>query len=343
MPVKDIILRLSQAAGVAGAENSAAEAAAELLRPYASVGIDAMGNVVATIDNPDASEHILLDAHIDEVGMIVTRVDDKGFLRVAKCGGADRRTLTGVEVTVFGREPLDGVVCSTPPHLQKGGSTKVPDWDGIYIDIGLDAKKARELVPVGSRVIVRCEPRELLGGRITGKALDDRSGAASLIRAVEILSESGDKLPCKLTVLLSVQEETGGLGAQTGTFALEPTQAIAVDVSFAEQAGTPSGITAKLGGGPMIGISPVLDNEAQLMLHELAQQHDIPWQDEVMGGKTGTNADNIAITRGGVRCALISIPQRNMHTAVEIIDVQDVENTAQLIAHYVRAGGVARA
>lgn len=344
MSAKDIITGLSQAAGPSGAEGSAARLAMELLSDYTAVRQDALGNIIAELGDRRAEEHILLDAHIDEIGLIVTMVDNKGFLRVSNTGGVDRRTLSGAEVYVLGKKRLAGIVCCTPPHLSGGSSgKKAPELDKIYIDIGYPADKAKELVPPGSRVVMRAKAQKLLGERMTGKALDNRAGATALIRMVELLDPDSGRLPCRVTVLLSVQEEVGGHGARTASFAESPTQSVSVDVSFARQPGVKREKSGVLGKGPMIGVSPVLDRDITNTLRTVATENDIEYQTEVMGGGTGTNADNIANSRDGIRTGLVSIPLRNMHTAVEIVDMDDIEATAQLLAKFVKKGGSPRA
>lgn len=343
MAITDILTGLSSAIGPAGAEGSAARLAMELLSDYAPIRTDALGNVIAELGDPNAAEHILLDAHIDEVGMIVTSVDDDGFIHIGSCGGADRRTLMGAEVYVLGTRKLSGVVCSVPPHLSAELDGKVPEWSKIYVDIGYSGEQAKKLVPPGSRIVVKSRPYKLLGSRISGKALDDRAGAAALIRTVELLVTGTEELPCRLTVLLSSREEVGGQGATAAAFSSHPTQAVAVDVSFATQPGVSKDKAGELGKGPMIGFSPCLDHTVSVRLTELADKLNLPWQYEVMGGRTGTNADNISVSREGVRCGLVSIPQRNMHTAAEIVDINDIEAVAQLLAEFVRTGGAGNA
>lgn len=330
-----VLFALAGAIGPAGAEGSAARLAMELLSDYAPVHQDKLGNIICELGDPDATEHIMLDAHIDEIGMVVTRTDEQGFVHIENCGGSDRRTLLDAEVWVFGRKKLGGVVCCMPPHLTSGDRTTVPEFDKLYIDIGFDGERAAELVPPGSRVIVKSRPVELAGGRVSCKALDNRAGAAALIRAVQLIEEANQRLNCRLSVLLSVQEEVGCRGAKVGAYDISPTRAIVVDAGFGAQPGCKPEETGELGKGPMIGCSPVLDYDMTLALRSIGTDKDIPWQHDIMGGGTGTNADNIALTRSGVPTALISIPVRNMHTAAEVLDPNDVENTARLIADYV--------
>lgn len=161
--MKELLLQLCAPAGVSGAEKPAAQEAAEALSAFAQVHTDASGNVIGEIAGH--GPHILLDAHIDQVGMVVTGVDAEGFLRIDKCGGIDIRTLAGHEVTVWGREPLYGVVCSTPPHLSKQEDQSITDITDMAIDIGLSAEAAREKVHPGDRVTLRRSPKSCWAGR----------------------------------------------------------------------------------------------------------------------------------------------------------------------------------
>lgn len=335
--LQEMLFRLCSAPGAAGREDGAAQVAAEMLSFLPNVKIDTLGSVVASFGNPKSKRHILLDAHLDQIGMLVTSVDENGFLKVARDGGMDRRVLPGSRVVVYGKETLNGIVCCLPPHLTDGGEDHVPDITEMAVDVGLTKEEANELVQPGDVVLLPGEPRRLLGSRVTGAALDDRAGCAALIRCAQLLQET--TLSCRVTVLLSTREEVGSQGAETAAFREEPDMAIAVDVSFADQPGVPAHKCGKLSEGPMIGVSPVLDKNITETLKRLAKENEIPFQLEVMGGTTGTNADEINVTRGGVPCGLVSIPQRNMHTPAEICDLKDIENVARLLAAFIREVG----
>ena len=335
--LQEMLFRLCSAPGAAGREDGAAQVAAEMLSFLPNVKIDTLGSVVASFGNPESKRHILLDAHLDQIGMLVTSVDENGFLKVARDGGIDRRVLPGSRVVVYGKETLNGIVCCLPPHLTDGGEDHVPDITEMAVDVGLTKEEANELVQPGDVVLLPGEPRRLLGSRVTGAALDDRAGCAALIRCAQLLQET--TLSCRVTVLLSTREEVGSQGAETAAFREEPDMAIAVDVSFADQPGVPAHKCGKLSEGPMIGVSPVLDKNIIETLKRLAKENEIPFQLEVMGGTTGTNADEINVTRGGVPCGLVSIPQRNMHTPAEICDLKDIENAARLLAAFIREVG----
>ena len=203
-----------------------------------------------------------------------------------------------------------------------------------YSGGGISAPGSTDVVQPGDMVLVPGEPRRLLGSRVTGAALDDRAGCAVLIRCAQLLQ--GEDLHCRVSLLLSAREELDSQGARTAAFREEPDMAIVVDVSFAQQPGVPAHESGKLSAGPMIGVSPILDKGITNTLRRLAKEQEIPFQMEVMGGRTGTNADGINGSRGGVPCGLVSIPQRNMHTPAEICDLEDIENTARLLAAFIR-------
>jgi len=330
--ISALLEKLCDAKGVSGAENEAAAVASELLGRYMPVTVDPLGSVTGTKGN--GKVHILLDAHLDQIGLIVTSIDEDGFLKVAKCGGADIRVLAASEVTVHGKEKLFGVITSTPPHLVSADdSGKAKGFDEIAVDIGMSKKEALKYVSLGDRITFNGKYSRLAGNRVSSPSIDDRAGVAAILRCLEILE--GKELDCKLSVCFSVQEETGGSGAQTAAFTADADEAIAVDVSFASAPDISGEKYASLGGGAMIGYAPSLDYDMSRKLSDIAERKNIPNQPEVMGGKTGTNCDEIQVAGKGVKTALISVPLRNMHTAVEVCDLEDIENTARLMAEYI--------
>ncbi|MBQ2842485.1 MAG: M20/M25/M40 family metallo-hydrolase [Clostridia bacterium] len=327
-----LLEKLCSAKGVSGEENRAAYIAAELLGRYMPVKTDPLGSVTGTKGEGDV--HILLDAHLDQIGLIVTSIDEDGFLKVAKCGGADIRVLAAAEVTVHGKEDVFGIITSTPPHLSKPeDSSKAKSFDEIAVDIGMKREDALQLVSPGDRITFNGRFSRLLGNKVSSPSIDDRAGVAAILRCLEMLENK--EHGCKLSVMFSVQEETGGSGAQTGAFSAAADEAIAVDVSFASAPGVTAEKYASLGAGTMIGFAPSLDYGMSRKLSDIAEEKGIPNQPEVMGGKTGTNCDEIQVSGEGVKTALLSIPLRNMHTAVEVCDLEDIENTARLMAEYI--------
>lgn len=332
MDIKELCFKLTEPVGVSGTEQDACRAAGQMLSEYMEVTYDAMHNVIGR--RKGKGKHILLDAHIDQIGLIVRGISEKGFVLFDRCGGTDPRTLVGNEVTVFGERPLFGVVCSVPPHLSDGDD-KLPKVTKMAVDVGLSKEEAEKLIFPGDRIIINSRQHTLLGNNISASALDDRAGVASLLRCCEILKEKD--FDANLTVMFSSREEVNGMGAQTGSFECGAQEAVVVDVSFASSPCVTKDEGGELGKGPMIGFSPVLDHEMSKKFVETAKKNDIPYQTEVMGRSTGTNADDISVSSGGIKTALISIPLRSMHTAVEVISAIDVENTARLIAEYIMA------
>ena len=326
-----MILSLAQAVGVSGREDQAAQVAREYLEPLGSCETTPLGSLICRMKPAQEGQpHLLLTAHLDEIGMIVSSIDAKGFLRVSNCGGVDRSTLPAAHVVVHTESgSIDGVVCAAPPHLSPDDET-IPKIEAFSIDVGLSAEQAKKRVALGDRVTLAFEPVELLNGRICCKALDDRAGCAAVILAAQKLA--AQDLTCGLSVLLATMEEAGGFGSKTGAAILQPTHAFAVDVSFAHTPDAPREKCGEIGKGPMIGVSPILDNTLFRRFTALAGEMKIPYQLEVMGGNTGTDVDQVAVTGAGVKCALLSIPQRYMHTSVEVISPADVQATADLMA-----------
>ena len=334
MELKETLFALLSAPGITGAEDDAAAVASRLLSAYMPVRRDTLGSVIG--ESEGEGDGVILDAHLDQIGLFVTAVTDEGFVKVSKCGGADVRTMACHEVRILGREPVYGVVVSTPPHLKKDGDDALK-WEDVAIDVGMSAERARALISAGDRVQLSGKPREMLNGRICAAALDDRAGVAAILRALEILKEKNVRR--KMTVVFSVQEETSGGGARTAAFQSDDASAIAVDVSFAGAPGLSETQTKPMGKGTMIGVSPSLSRKVSDKLIALAKENGIPYCLEPMGGKTGTNAEDYAFSKCGRKTGLLSIPIRNMHTSVEVCDLRDLEATAQLMALYVEGEG----
>lgn len=331
MNIKEIITSLTEGEGVSGNEITLTRAA-ELLSAYDDVHTDGFGSVIGTMG--EGKTHIMLDAHLDRIGLIVTDIDDSGFLRIDKCGGCDARVLSAATVTIWGKKPIFGVVTSTPPHLAKAeDASKAPSFDNIYVDTGLDGKSLRKIVSVGDRITIDSPVISLTDNIITGSALDNRIGVAALLRVADILKEK--KPDVKVSFIFSAQEETTEAGAKTGAFAISPDEAIAVDVSFGNAPGISDSQCGKLGGGGMICISPSISNEMTSELMSIADKKGIKYQTEVCPSSTGTNADVISVSKSGIKTGLVSIPLRNMHTQAELADIDDIESVAQIIASYI--------
>lgn len=338
MNSKQLLMSLSQAVGVSGREDSVVALAAQQLRELGEVSISPLGDLICTIRKPEPGQkHFMLDAHVDEIGMIVTWITEEGFLKVSPVGGFDRSLLLASQVAVHTNEgDLPGIICSIPPHLQSG-ERKNPTFEEIYIDIGYEKQEAQSRVQPGDMVTFVTPTREMHGGFITGKAIDNRSSCTAVIRAAQLLQDV-DK-PYGLSVTLTTREEVGGMGARTAAYTVAPTHAVTVDVGFGFTPDCKREQCGEFGKGPIIAFGPLLDGEVSRTLVQAAKEQGIPWQTEAMGGGTGTNADSILIARGGVKTGVVSIPQGYMHTPVEKILVEDIEATARLLAAYVQKEG----
>lgn len=337
MDIKETLRVLTEKSGVSGDERSVSEAAAELLREYAEdVNIDPFGNVTGYVRcGRENAPLLMLDAHIDRIGFIVTYIDEQGFLNIGACGGPDMKVLAAQPVTVYGKKTLRGVISALPPHVSSD-HTKVPEVGEIAVDVGMTKEQARKVISLGDRVVIGGGFAEMCGSRVCADALDDRIGVCTVLYALKLMKKR--ELKYDIAVCFSAQEETGERGVKQAAFRICPDKAIAVDVSFGD---TPDGNeweTAKLGSGAMIGYSAALDREMSEELSALAERAGIPHTSEVMPSTTGTNADSIAVTGKGVKCATVSIPIRYMHTPCETADIRDAEAAAELICEYAAGG-----
>ena len=335
MELKEILQSFCLCGTPSGAESAIYSAAAQVMEPFGNCQTDKRGNFICTKEG--SGTHYLLDAHMDQIGFAVTAIEDNGFLKVDKVGGMDRRILPSLEVTVLGREPVYGVISCKPPHLtDESEKNKAAKFEDICIDTGLPGEVLREKVSLGDKVVLKPYFGAMCGGNVTGTAIDDRAGMAILVRVMELLQKNNAQ--AKITAVFSVGEEVGGKGADCASYAAEAAEAIAVDVSFASQPeidGAHKNAAMPLGGGAFIGVAPILSKQMSEDLIATAKQEIIPYRVEVMGGRTGTNADGLACAKYGTKTVTVSPPIRNMHTGVEVVHLDDLEQCARLIAAYI--------
>ena len=335
MELTELTMTLSCLAGPAGFEGPVGEYLASYLSPFADeVRTDVMGNVIAVkrCGKPGART-VMLDAHMDEIGFVVTGVE-KGFLSIDTLGGVDLRMLPAKEVMVLTVPPLFGVIDTMPPHvLTEADKSKAIEKKNLRIDVGLTQEEAVSRVPIGTPVVYAAACGELGPDKIWGKALDDRACAAIILKAFEALSAR--ELKVDLCCLVSTQEEVGMRGAAVAAAAVGPEEAIVVDVTHGR---TPDGPEAlcECGRGAAIGVGPNMNPAMARRLKALAAEKNIPFQVEVIpGGRSGTNAAAIQIAREGVATALISLPLKYMHTPVEVVSRKDMQAVQALIEAYV--------
>lgn len=328
--MRQALERLCTCTAPSGFEGPAAAVAAELLRPLVDeVSIDRMGNVlgVRRSKTPNAPK-LLLDAHLDEIGLIVTGVED-GFLRFRSIGGVDPRMLPGRELVVLTDPPLRGLVACPAG----GDENKSVPLNELYVDVGLSQEEAERAVPVGTPMVYRAGCFPLGEDQMCGKSMDDRACFVTLLRAAELLHDK--ELDVELHIMGSTREEVSGAGATVGTWAVAPDFCVAVDVTHGKTPDGPADKTFELGGGPTIGVGPNMTRWMTERMIAKAKEHGIPYQMEIMSGHTGTNGWEMQISREGVATSVLSLPLKYMHTPVETLSLADMEGVAQLLAAFV--------
>ncbi len=339
LDIQKILEQLCALPGPSGFERQAATGAMELLRPLVDeVYTTRLGSVVGVrhCGKADATK-LMLDAHVDEIGILVTGHED-GFVRFRTLGGVDPRMLCDREMTLLTNPPTFGVVACLPPHVQTADdmdkSTPVSE---LYLDVGLSSDEVKKRVPVGTPGVFRGSCAPLGEDQCCGKALDDRACMTAIVRTLELLQ--GKELDVDLYVLFSTQEETSSAGAITAVNTIAPDICVAVDVTHGRTPDGPKDKTFDLGGGPAIGTGPNMSRTLTQQLISCARQEGIDHHIEVMSGHTGTNAWPMQICREGIATAVVSLPLKYMHTPVEVISRSDLESTAKLLAAFAANAG----
>ena len=345
MDIIQCLTELSLASGPSGRErgaDSVLERAREQMKSltsssgepvFQSVYTDRFGNLIGCrpCGKPNA-KRIVLDAHLDEVGLVITGAEE-GFLTFRSVGGVDPRMLPDREITLLTDPPSFGLIAVLPPHVQKPGDAdrSIPLSD-LRIDAGLTQEQAEKLV--GTFAVPRGAVRRLQNDVISGKAMDDRAGFITLLRCAELLKDAS--LDVDLYVMGSSREETNGGGALVGAFALEPDCFVAVDVTHARTPDGPKEETFPAGSGAVIGIGPNIARWMSGRFIAKAEKNNISWLPEVMAGHTGTNAWEVQTAREGIATAVLSLPLKYMHSPVETLDLRDLEACAALLAEFVK-------
>jgi endoglucanase len=338
MDCKKTLFDLCLLSGPSGFESLVAEKAADLLRPFVDEAyVDRFGNAVGIRHcGREGAKKLLLDAHLDEIGLMVIGIED-GYLRFRTIGGVDPRMLPDREVTLLTDPPLFGVIACLPPHVQSsedfGKSVPVPE---LFIDVGMSQEKAESCIPLGTPAVFRGGCNSLGDTQICGKAMDDRSCFVTLLRAAELLA--GRALDVDLVILGSAREEVNGSGAKTGAFAFAPDCCVAVDVTHGKtpDAQPPKERVYELKGGPVIGIGPNMTRWMTRRMLDKAKELEIPYQLEPMSGSSGTNGWQMQTVREGIATAVLSLPLKYMHSPVETLEPEDMESAARLISAFVK-------
>ncbi len=293
---------------------------------------DNMKNFIGEKNGTGKDIRIMLAAHQDEIGLMVKKIEENGFIRVASVGGIDPRTLPSQRVRVHGKEKLQGVIGAMPPHLldREERDNKAHRLKDLYVDTGYEEKKVRELVRVGDIITIDRNLHQLNGKFVCGKALDDRAGVLMLYECARELSRIKHK--ADVYFVATSQEEVGLKGGFTSSFNIDPQIGIAVDVTHGIMPGVEKSKAVEMEGGAVISLGPHVHPDLFQLFKDTAINRSIPHQIQPTSSPYGTDAAAIQVVRGGTATALISIPQRYMHTSVETISLKDVRSGAQLMA-----------
>jgi len=340
----EMLKKLTEVPGPSGREDDVRNIVAEYLKPYIDkLWVDAWGNLISLKKGTSSDGRVMIAAHMDEIGLFVSHIEEDGFLRVVPIGGIIERTLLYQRVVLRTRDGrlLRGVVGLKPPHVAKPEELqKVPEFRELFVDIGASSKEEVEKlgVRVGDIMVFDRDLVELANDRVASKAFDDRVGVVSLIKAAQLI----EKPSFDTYFVATVQEEVGLKGARTSAFAISPDVALALDVTIASDVPGVSKAEwyTKIGMGPAIKIADGR-NASGLIAHpkvvdlliNVAEKHKIPYQLEIISGGT-TDASIIALNKEGVPAGTVSIPSRYIHSPVEVVDLKDVYNAALLVARF---------
>jgi len=330
-----VLNRLSGAPGNSGSEGilhgSASSVTMEMWKPLAHrVWKDSLGNVVALMEADHDAPRVMLAAHIDQVGLMVSSVEDGGFVRIVPVGNIDPRILPGQEVVVWGKRPLYGIISALTNDKEEGATS----YEELFVDVGLGGA-TREHVRAGDSVILSGPSVNLMGERMAGRAMDNRVGVTVVAECLWLLGQMPQRP--RVLAVATVQEEVGLRGAKVGAYSLEPDLALAVDVTHGDAPDVPEHLGYRLGKGPAICTGGNVHPAIFQALKEKAQRLGIPYQVEVIPGYTGTDAWAIQTAREGIPTGVVSIPCRYMHSTVETIDLDDMKWSASLLAETVAA------
>jgi len=334
MKTEDFLREVVALPGVTGNEGAVALYIAKAFEPYCDeVTVDGLNSVIGHIKG--TGPKVMLCAHLDEIGLMVSKIEKDGALRMRNVGGVDPRILPGMRVTVHGKETLMGVIGAKPPHLLTAADrAKNYNREDLYIDLGMSPERVNEMVQVGDFVTLECAFTKLLNNRYSTKSVDDRGCVAILLRAMELLQKTAHT--ADLYFVATCQEEIGSYGAATAGFGVDPEIGIALDVCHATTPGAPALATHEL-GSVVATKGPFINRYLRKKLDEIAHEINVEVQSGVAARGTSTDADSLGIVRGGVPTVLLELPLKYMHTSVELFDMHAVTECARLLAAYCSA------
>lgn len=341
MELRELIPAFAGVMSISGYETYDAKKLTPFFKGFDEDFTDAVGNryLVRRCGKENAAR-ILIDAHMDEIGLYVTEVLEGGFLRVAAIGGLDLRTLPSAEVVIYGKEEISGVIASTPPHLRKKDEEKeLTPVDGLLVDTGYGKEDLEGIVRVGTPVGFAPRYTWLANDRLVGKGMDNKACAACAVHAVQ--RARADELAGDVFILLSVCEETAVGGVAPAGLAVAPDYAMVIDVNLGRTPDTKARETVVMGKGPSITRSAVVDRRLTKMTEALATKKEIPWQISVAATSTGTNTMDLHLVGAGIPVVDVGVPLRAMHTYVEMLDMADAAWLSDLVLAFVTDKAIA--
>lgn len=329
--VKKTLFALCEEMSVTGFEYRAEKKIRELCSDiFDSIRVTPMGSfVMVKRCGKENAPRMLIDAHLDTVGMMVTDIKKGGFLSVVSLGGLDTRVLPATDVTVYGKKEIYGVITSTPPHLRKMGADSVPKMEELYIDTGYSKEELEKIVSIGDPVGYRFAFRELSGDFVATSGLDDKACLCGVIEAMRDIKPKD--MAYDVYVTASSQEETGRNGSARASFEIEPDIAIVTDVNFARGDGTPEKESLECGGGASLDVSSLTDKRLTRGIRALLEEKGIKHQIICEPGRTCTNNEGLLISGKGVRTAVLSVPLRSMHTPCETVNLKDILSLKEIL------------
>ena len=331
--IKDFLFEICSNQFVSGFEYSNSHILKKYFEPYTdSLDRDKIGSYIFKSNGTNDTK-IMLAAHIDEIGLMITSILDGGYLRFTSVGGINAASLVAQDVTVYGKENIFGVIGIKPPHVTSDEERKKPiKTEDLFIDTGYSKEYLEKTVNIGDIAVIKREPVSLSGNVISAKALDDRACVAVMLETAKELKKLSHKSNIYYTA--TSQEETGCRGSKTSGYMINPDIAIVLDVGFGMTPDMPPE-TASLGKGPVVAIGGRLNPMLTKKFIAVCKEYNYKIQYEAVPGASGTDTESLQINREGIPCILLSIPLRYMHTSVETVDIEDIKNAGRAIARFI--------
>ena len=337
MELKQLIISLCSLMTVSGHEYRSLDALRELCGEYFDeISTDNVGNVrLFRRCGKSSAPLVMIDTHFDEIGMMVTKIHEGGFLGITSVGGLDLSVLQAADVIIYGKKTIRGVIASTPPHLKKSSdSDKLCEIDALMIDTGYSKEELSEILSVGTPVGFAPIYTELTHGNLCGKSLDNKACAACAIYA--LANTPRERLACDVCLLLSTHEETRAEGGvAVGGYELSPDYAMVIDVNLANTPEAPRCETVDFGKGISIAISAVTDRILTKMTEELCREKNINYTRVAAPSSTGTNTPALNLAGRGVPVCDVGLPLKAMHTTNEIMNLNDANDLVSLVREFV--------